>query len=654
MIKNLDLRLNEAGKIKIGVKGKATTSINGTGFRLPQKLDHFILTTTERDANGDFILDMALMDALKQNPLHVNKNGDLIRIPIRFLYDDPELNFPTRYVSYISGQMDCYGDGEKSFKRKFDYSPEKATPCPCPRIQPGYDGKKDRCKATGTLTCIVDEETVGFFGTAHKFRTTSINTVAGMLGGIYRMLTVTKGRLAGIPLYLYLTPKTTTTPDGHNTTVYIVSVCYRGTMQDLRGEVIRMLTEEKQYLIGMDEIEKTAKSNMKMGIEPGSDEEKEFVEEFFPDAVVVDVNRPVTMKPEPVADDVVENEVMDKVVETTETAKPAESTESELAVQKQTEEADQDGPVTTVQCPTGPYAELYARMLQEKDLAAACALANRLKKPDLIYFMQTEYPTWGFNRDGKKPKILDTVADVLAARLGIVVKHGGGGGGENMTGDQQQSDTTVDTDEHPFIRELLAITDHITVANACSTYFKPIPIDRTKSIPDLIEMARSKIAKEDPMWCAVCHERQYMCLSGTTCKNGHSGAGSLFVHPDPSQPGQTVDVKPEPEQKPEQKVDSKPEPKPEPVKEESKPAAEQYPRTWDDSGPIVRDQLIRLVEIKADLEKRGKLQPDKWPLLVAYFLDKDSKPLKTAKGMTTKQGETFITMLVKNLDAIPF
>jgi len=47
-----------------GKKGEETTSKSGTNFRLPKRLDHFIITTTEKDEDGDFILDMPLMEKI--------------------------------------------------------------------------------------------------------------------------------------------------------------------------------------------------------------------------------------------------------------------------------------------------------------------------------------------------------------------------------------------------------------------------------------------------------------------------------------------------------------------------------------------------------------------------------------------------------------
>jgi hypothetical protein len=644
-IKNLSLHLNEAGKIKIGIKGQMIRSSQGNEFRPPQKLDHFILTTTERDSNGDYIVDTALQNILKANPMYVNGAGELIRIPIRLLYDDVDLNFPTRYVSYVSGQLNCYGDGESSLKRLNDF--KKQTPCPCPRIEQGYEGK-DKCKPTGTLTCIIDEEQVGLFGTAHKFRTTSMNTVKGILGGIKLIQDATKGRIAGLPLLLTLNPKSTTTPSGQTTTVYVASICYRGSMQELRGEVIRMLTEEKQYLIGMDEIERTARDTVaatpaaaRVGVEPGSDDERAFVEEFFPEAVVM-TETPSVPKVSPV-----------EVAEAVEKATPSVEVVTEQQAQEEQQEQTPEDPTsttpTTVSFPAPPHAEIYARMLTEKDLNAAFGLAKRLKKEHLIYFLDTECAADQrpeYSKSSQKPEILDAVHVVLAKRLGIEITL--------AEADDPQAQ------EHPFIVELRSMPTREQVAQACKAYFSPIPVNLTLGTTELILLAERLLGREPKAWCAVCGERQYRVSSGTICQNGHDGADSVFQDPKsaktpekpvstPPQEAITVVADPAPvvattpaaattiEAQPEQPVQTS-----------------TYPRTWDETGPIAREQLIRLVEIKADLEKHGKLNPERWPLLVGYFFDKAGNPVKTARDLTKGQGETFISMLVKNLDAMPF
>src|SRR3954464_7329989 len=102
-IKNLFPQLPERGKIKIGKKGPVRQSGGGRDFQPPVKLDHFIVTSLTRGEDGNFLPDKAIMDKLGPKPTE---------IPIRLIYDDPTLNFPTRYACYIGRALWCSGDGE--------------------------------------------------------------------------------------------------------------------------------------------------------------------------------------------------------------------------------------------------------------------------------------------------------------------------------------------------------------------------------------------------------------------------------------------------------------------------------------------------------------------------------------------------------------
>ena len=101
-LRNLDLSLlggpmlAEVGKIKIGGKGKQTVSQKGKVFRLPEKYDHFVVTTNFKDISTDrYIPDTELMQKIaemtKQDP------DNLKLIPVTLLFDDPNLNFMVRF-----------------------------------------------------------------------------------------------------------------------------------------------------------------------------------------------------------------------------------------------------------------------------------------------------------------------------------------------------------------------------------------------------------------------------------------------------------------------------------------------------------------------------------------------------------------------------
>lgn len=508
MIKGLQKQLNPGGLIKIGKKGAMVKSANGVEFRPPKKLDHFQLVTTEKDANGDYIVDVDLQNKIKAsgNGL-VNKNGCLVGLPIRLLYNDLELNFPHRYVSYVSGKLSCHGDGETSYKR-IDSFQVKHT-CPCPRVESGYDGN-DKCKPSGALTCIIDE--AGLFGQTHTFRTTSLNTIKGIIGGIDLISMATGGRIAGLPLMLTMNAKQTTTPQGINTTVYVVSICYRGGMADLRDEALRIMSTEKQYLLTMDSMEAAAKESAAVLV-VNPDDERDYVEEFFPEAAVKEINGEV--------------ETVD--TQAPEAPETPEETKTESG-QVGTETEELQGLLR----PVGQYKKIYDQFVAEKDLFRAVAIAKRLQKGNLLYWLANTYPDIDFEPNIKKPEALELITNVLESVL------------------------------------------------------RPASSGHTEQAHVQLEEAKEQ---------------------------------------EPFTPY----------------TDHAPEPQPEP--EQNQNSGSTDPRSWDDSGPIQKDQLRELVRLKEILQKQGTLKPDKWVDHVKYFLDANGQPIEKATLLTTVQGEHFIDML---------
>ena len=282
MIKNLRAVLPEHGKIKAGTKGEEAVSSQGIKFRLPKKLDHYIITTTERDEEGNLILDTDLMNRLKESEnAIIDADKNLIGIPIRLLYNSIDVNFYTRYAAYVGGKCVCSGDGETAKTRD-----GRKIECPCKQQEPGYEGK-DKCKATGRLICIIEGAPI--VGACHILRTTSINTVKSILGSLAFIQTAASGMLAFLPLHLILKPKTVTIPTtGQLTTVYVSSIIYRGSIEELRRDTLGMAKDKAQYLLEMDTVEASAKELLEK-MEESEQEQLEVQQEFYPDAVDAEV-----------------------------------------------------------------------------------------------------------------------------------------------------------------------------------------------------------------------------------------------------------------------------------------------------------------------------------------------------------------------------
>ena len=290
-VKGLTPQLAERGKVKIGEKGEMKTSQGGRQFAQPRKLDHFLITTMQRDAAGRLLPDAGLTARLKP------ESGKITEIPVRLLYDDIDLNFPTRFACYRGNRCWCSGDGEWAKRigegRVDDptvspgYRQAQATeygrvPCPCERQDPFYQGQ-DRCKILGTLQVLI--EGTDRIGGVWKFRTTSWNTVNAILSSLALIKTITGGPLAGIPLHLVLSPKTVTVPaTGQNMVVYVVSLEYRGPESKLAELGYDIARKRMEHRVKMEQIEAEARRLLLPPQAESPDEQEEVAQEFYPEA----------------------------------------------------------------------------------------------------------------------------------------------------------------------------------------------------------------------------------------------------------------------------------------------------------------------------------------------------------------------------------
>jgi len=280
--------LAERGKIKIGEKGEVRKSRDGKEFMLPKKLDHFVITTLHRDAAGRLMVDRELMGRFA-------KDGEKItELPIRLLYDDIDLNFQTRYACYSGNRCICSGDGEAA--KQLQNGGYVEVPCPCERQEPTYQGK-DICKINGTLSILL--QGVDRIGGVWKFRTTSYNTVQNILSSLALIKTITGGVLAGIPLKMVLSPKTITVPTtGQNMVVYVVSVEFEGSEEQLAEIGYETAKRRSEHMIRMADIEAQARQLLAHQVET-PEEQKEIQEEFYPEGVKInDEPEPEPLPPE--------------------------------------------------------------------------------------------------------------------------------------------------------------------------------------------------------------------------------------------------------------------------------------------------------------------------------------------------------------------
>lgn len=282
MIKGLIPTLPERGKIKIGMKGPMVTSRRGTEFQPPQKLDHFVVTTLQRGEDGNFIPDETLMKRLGDKPTE---------IPVRLLYDDPTLNFPTRYACFAGRSLWCSGDGEVAI-RATPSGPQEVA-CTCERADPAYKGN-DKCKMNGSLSVLI--EGAGGIGGVWKFRTTSYNSIVGIMSTMAFIRSMTGGVLANIPLKLRVQPKQTTAPDGNPVTIYFVSLEFDGDMPGLQEIAHGIALGRAKMNISIEHIEEEAKRLLALAppsnVPLAGDDADDVIEEFYPEQAITEPEPP--------------------------------------------------------------------------------------------------------------------------------------------------------------------------------------------------------------------------------------------------------------------------------------------------------------------------------------------------------------------------
>ena len=254
------------------MKGELRKSQGGNDYQLPQKLDHFRVVGMEKGTDNNFIVDREIHNIYGNTPKE---------IAVRLLYDDIESNMQTRYACYKGRQQWCTGDGEKAVRMREDGGGRGTVECPCERQNPDYKGK-EKCKMNGALSVIIDG--VEVVGGVWKFRTTSYNSIMGILGSLSLIKKVTGGPLAGIPLRMKISPKTVVSPtDNKVQTVHVVSIEYAGSPESLQDLGYQKALQQEKHNQRMDNIEQEVKQ-ITATVTDIVDED--VVDEFYPEQAI--------------------------------------------------------------------------------------------------------------------------------------------------------------------------------------------------------------------------------------------------------------------------------------------------------------------------------------------------------------------------------
>ena len=265
MIKGLAITPPTLGRISIG------RVVEKNGKRLPEKDDQFTITSQIQNKEG--WVKHPLDEQLRANA----PNQKLRSIPVRMIFNDPDLNLRAEYTLFDrqTGRPVCVGDGQ-TCQRLTNQGVEQH-PCPSPDLCPLAQG--GHCKPYGRLHVNLDESDE--FGT-FIFRTTGFNSIRTLAARLSYYHAASNGLLSCLPLQLTLRGKSTT--QSYRQPVYYVDLTLRDGV-DLQSAIhtAREIDQQsKQAGFNQEALDQMARqgfanAKFEMDIEEGFD----VVEEFY-------------------------------------------------------------------------------------------------------------------------------------------------------------------------------------------------------------------------------------------------------------------------------------------------------------------------------------------------------------------------------------
>ena len=285
MIKGLAITPPITGRISIG------RVVERNGKRLPEKDDQFTITTQIQGKDG------WLLHSLDERLRSGQEGAKLRSIPIRLLFNDPDLNLRADYSLFDrnTGRPMCTGNGETC--RRFTGKGIETLPCPAPE---GCELAKAGCKPYARLNVQI-EVTESLPTTSQSttpeakparsreagtfiFRTTGFNSIRTLAARLSYFEALSGNRLSCLPLSMKLRAKTTTM--SHRTPIYYADITLRDGQSVEETLSNARAIESRRQAAGYDQValDAAAREGFANGAFEDSDEDAaEVVEEFFPE-----------------------------------------------------------------------------------------------------------------------------------------------------------------------------------------------------------------------------------------------------------------------------------------------------------------------------------------------------------------------------------
>lgn len=264
MLKGLAITPPVLGRISIG------KVVEKNGKRLPEKDDQFTITSQVQGKDG------WLLHPLNEE-LRKGQEDKLRSIPVRLLFNEPELNFRADYTLFDrqSGRPLCVGNGETC--KRVTQDGMRSLPCPSPDACPLAKG--GACKPYGRLNVLIgDDDPLGSF----VFRTTGFNSIRTLAARLHYFQAISGNRLACLPLELRLRGKSTR--QSHGTPIFYVDLTVRSGMAMAETLLNANELDAQRQTAGLDQVALDEAARRGFGNGAFEDTEEDsgaVIEEFF-------------------------------------------------------------------------------------------------------------------------------------------------------------------------------------------------------------------------------------------------------------------------------------------------------------------------------------------------------------------------------------
>jgi len=281
MIKGLAITPPILGRISIG------RMVEKNGKRLPEKDDQFTITSQVQTKDG--WVNHPLDEELRKQ----STNGKIRSIPVRMLFNDPDLNLRAEYSMFdrTNGRPLCVGNGDTC--RRSTESGVETLPCPSP--DHCSLAKGGLCKPYGRLNVkIGDDDELGTF----IFRTTGFNSIRSLAARLSYYHAVSGNLLSCLPLQLRIRGKSTT--QSHRSAIYYVDLTVREGATLEQSIIEAKGLDDQRKLSGYDQEALDQAASLGFGnaaFEFSEDEIPEVLEEFYSTEESNDNHSDVVIKP---------------------------------------------------------------------------------------------------------------------------------------------------------------------------------------------------------------------------------------------------------------------------------------------------------------------------------------------------------------------